>query len=77
MFGNLVNVEKNVGYYESLARIGGGILLISMAAFYGDGKGDWIGWIGLVPLFSGVIGFCPVYKMLGINTCGSDDGKKK
>jgi hypothetical protein len=27
-------------------------------------------WIGLVPLITGLVGFCPLYRVLGINTCG-------
>ena len=30
--------------------------------------GAW-GWIGVVPLLTGVVGFCPVYPLLGLNTC--------
>jgi len=76
MFNFLIPVERNVGLFESLARIGGGILLISMAAFYGDSKGDWIGWIGFIPLFTGIVGFCPFYKAIGMNTCSTDTAKK-
>jgi hypothetical protein len=31
--------------------------------------GPW-GWIGLVPLATAAIGWCPLYTVLGINTCG-------
>jgi hypothetical protein len=27
------------------------------------------GWVGLVPLATGLVGFCPLYSILGINTC--------
>ena len=77
MFGNAFNLERNVGFYEGLARIGGGILLISMAAFYGDSKGDWVGWIGFYPLATGILGFCPAYKAIGMNSCCADETKKK
>ncbi|MGD8920605.1 MAG: DUF2892 domain-containing protein [Gammaproteobacteria bacterium] len=44
-----------------------GALLLSLA-FVGP-KTAW-GWIGVVPLATGLIGNCPVYSIFGINTCG-------
>jgi hypothetical protein len=29
----------------------------------------WIAWIGLVPLVTGVVGNCPAYRLLGLNSC--------
>jgi hypothetical protein len=33
------------------------------------GTVGWWGWIGIVPLGTALVGFCPLYPLLGINTC--------
>ncbi|MGQ8367093.1 YgaP family membrane protein [Glaciecola sp. 1036] len=43
-----------------------GIALLSLV-FFGP-QTPW-GWIGIVPLLTGIVGFCPLYKIFGINTC--------
>ncbi len=59
---------KNVGSYDRPLRIIVGIVLIALV-FVGP-KTPW-GWLGLIPLVTGLIGFCPLYKIFGINTCPS------
>jgi hypothetical protein len=44
----------------------GGLVLIALAAT--STVGVW-GWLGLVPLATGLVGWCPHYSLLGINTC--------
>lgn len=56
----------NVGSLDKVLRIVAGLILIALV-FVGP-QTPW-GWIGLVPLVTGLIGFCPLYKILGINTC--------
>lgn len=56
----------NEGNTDRALRIIVGLVLIALT-FVGP-KSAW-GWVGLVPLLTGVFGFCPVYKLLGINTC--------
>lgn len=60
-------MTRNVGSVDRVIRIVVGLGLISLA-FWGP-KTMW-GWIGLVPLFTAVVGWCPPYALLGINTCG-------
>ncbi len=60
-------MTRNVGSIDRVLRIIVGLGLISLA-FWGP-KTMW-GWIGLVPLFTAVVGWCPPYALLGINTCG-------
>ena len=43
-----------------------GLALITMAAT--GTVGMW-GWIGIIPLLTGLVGFCPTYTIMGINTC--------
>ncbi|MBS0466833.1 MAG: DUF2892 domain-containing protein [Proteobacteria bacterium] len=57
---------KNVGGLDRGLRIIAGLVLIALAA---TGTVGWWGWIGVVPLLTGLIGGCPAYALLGINTC--------
>lgn len=58
---------KNEGNLDRGLRIIAGLVLISLV-FVGP-QTLW-GWVGLVPLVTGVLGNCPAYSLLGINTCG-------
>lgn len=57
---------KNIGFIDKLIRVGLGTCLLSMV-FIGP-QSTW-GWLGLIPLFTGLINFCPLYRLLGISTC--------
>jgi Protein of unknown function (DUF2892) len=59
-------MTSNVGGIDRILRIGAGVVLLGLAAT--GTVGAW-GWIGVVPLLTGAIGFCPVYPLLGLNTC--------
>ncbi|MNN93822.1 hypothetical protein D3C81_2123460 [compost metagenome] len=59
-------MKSNVGGIDRVLRILVGIVLIALAVT--DTVGWW-GWLGLVPLFTGVVGFCPLYPILGLSTC--------
>ncbi len=56
---------KNAGSIDRAIRIIIGAALIVGALM---GYGVWM-WIGVVPLVTGLVGFCPAYKLLGMNTC--------
>jgi Protein of unknown function (DUF2892) len=56
----------NVGNFDRIIRISLGIILIAMV-FVGP-KSAW-GWVGLVPLFTGLVRWCPAYLPFGFNTC--------
>ncbi|MYM54108.1 YgaP family membrane protein [Thalassovita mangrovi] len=56
---------KNVGAIDKVLRIVVGALLIIGALM---GYGVWM-WIGVIPLVTGLLGTCPIYSILGINTC--------
>ncbi|WP_018413101.1 YgaP family membrane protein [Methyloversatilis thermotolerans] len=60
-------MKSNVGGIDKILRIVVGIALIALAAM--GTIGVW-GYIGVVPLLTGLFNFCPVYPLLGINTCG-------
>lgn len=62
-------MTSNVGGIDKILRIAVGILLIVLALI--GTIGAW-GWIGMLPLATGLFNFCPAYRLLGINT-----GKRK
>lgn len=59
-------MDKNEGGLDRTLRIVVGIALLALV-FVGP-QTPW-GWIGLVPLATGLIGWCPAYRLLGISTC--------
>lgn len=59
-------MKSNVGGIDRLLRIVAGLVLIALVAT--GTVGPW-GWIGVVPLLTGLIGFCPLYPLLGVSTC--------
>jgi hypothetical protein len=59
-------MKSNVGGIDRGLRIVAGILLIALAAT--GTVGLW-GWIGIIPLATGLISFCPLYTLLGFSTC--------
>ena len=61
---------QNVGGIDKVLRIVVGLALIAIV-FVGP-QTPW-GWIGLVPLVTGLFGFCPAYKLIGLNTCPVSD----
>lgn len=61
-------MKTNVGGIDKIARILIGALLIVLALT--GTIGAW-GWIGVIPLATGLLNFCPLYSLLGINTCKS------
>ncbi|WP_426138147.1 YgaP family membrane protein [Psychrobacter sp. TWR1-1-1] len=58
-------MEINIGSTERLLRIIAGVVIIGLGLYFQS----WWGVIGLVPLLTGFFRFCPLYKMLGMNTC--------
>lgn len=59
-------MKANVGSIDRIARILIGLVLIALTLT--GSIGVW-GWIGIVPLATAAIGFCPLYRVLGMSTC--------
>ena len=59
-------MTKNIHNIERAVRIIVGLIIISLV-FIGP-QSNW-GWLGLIPLATGLTGWCPPYALLGINTC--------
>ena len=58
---------KNEGKLDRTLRVVAGLGILSLV-FVGP-QTAW-GWVGVVPLVTGLVGNCPLYSILGINTCG-------
>jgi len=59
-------MTANVGTVDRTLRVIVGLVLLGLTL--GGQIGMW-GWIGVVPLITAAIGFCPLYTVLGMNTC--------
>ena len=60
-------MQVNVGTADKIIRVVIGIALLTYA-YLGQGQARWIGLIGIVPILTAVISFCPLYAMLGVKT---------
>ncbi len=65
--------ENNVGLWDRILRIVIGVALIAAFFFMPQWVSDptawrWALWIGVLPLASGLAGFCPVYRWLGYDS---------
>ena len=59
-------MARNEGSIDRILRVILGAVLIALV-FVGP-RTPW-GWVGLVPLITGLVGMCPLYAVLGIRTC--------
>lgn len=59
-------MAKNVGGIDRIARVVLGLALLALV-FVGP-QTPW-GWVGLVPLVTGLASWCPLYTVLGFNAC--------
>ncbi|EYC49865.1 membrane protein [Hylemonella gracilis str. Niagara R] len=64
-------MKRNVGGIDRALRITVGLVLIVLAL---TGVVGWWGWLGLLPLATGLMGWCPPYSLLGWNTCANKSG---
>ena len=68
-------MTTNVGFADRVVRVLIGLALLSLL-FLLDGGARWFGLIGLVPIATALIGWCPAYAPFGINT-GARHGSAK
>jgi hypothetical protein len=71
--GTELTMELNVGLVDRAIRIIGGLGLIVLALV--GVIGPW-GYIGVLPLLTGLMRVCPAYALLNIDTCGASKGGK-
>ena len=63
-------MNTNMGPIDRAVRVVLGLILIAFAIPIGVPATEWgwIGWIGIVPILTALVGFCPLYALLGIST---------
>jgi DUF2892 family protein len=59
-------MKRNEGNLDRILRIILGVVLLALV-FVGP-QTPW-GWVGIIPLATGLVGFCPIYRILGLSTC--------
>ena len=59
-------MKANVGTIDRVIRVVLGLVLIALV-FVGP-QTPW-GWVGIIPLVTGLISTCPLYSILGLSTC--------
>ena len=62
-------MKCNVGKTEQIIRIGGGVIILGLGLYYSS----WWGLIGILPIITGSIRYCPVSAILGVSTCDGKD----
>ncbi|TLU83287.1 MAG: DUF2892 domain-containing protein [Chlorobium sp.] len=60
-------MKKNMGKTDRIIRAIIGMVVLALGVVYHN----WWGAIGLIPFITALIGFCPLYTIFGIKTCGS------
>jgi hypothetical protein len=71
--GETMNMQSNVGKTDAVIRyIIGAILLL--AAILVDSPWRWLGLIGIIPIVTAAVNFCPVWRLFGINTQEHEHG---
>jgi hypothetical protein len=69
-------MKTNVGGIDKVLRILAGIVLLALVFVLRSEDGLWLwGLIGIVPLATGLMGWCPAYSILGMNTCPMKEKK--
>lgn len=56
---------KNVGSIDKIIRIIAGLVAIGVGFYFNS----WWGTVGIVPIFTALMGWCPAYTLFGIKTC--------
>ena len=59
-------MRSNVGGVDRILRAVAGLVVLSLVFV---GPQSWWGLLGLIPLVTAVVGFCPAYPLLGVSTC--------
>lgn len=61
-------MNLNMGQTDRVLRIAAGVALL-LSYFVLQGEWRWLALIGLVPLLTGLVRWCPAYALLGLDTC--------
>jgi hypothetical protein len=66
-------MSKNVGSIDRILRVVFGLALLAFAFFSGH-QYAWIGYIGIVPLLTAAMSWCPLYTIFGVSSCPVKQG---
>ncbi|CCQ72444.1 DUF2892 domain-containing protein [Magnetospira sp. QH-2] len=66
-------MPHNVGFLDGFLRVLVGGLLLTFAAVAEGVSYRWVGLIGIVPVLTTMLGWCPAYSILGIKTCPASE----
>jgi hypothetical protein len=61
-------MKANVGGIDRILRIVVGLVLLAAVVLL-EGNARWFGLIGIVPLLTGIFGYCPAYVLFGFSSC--------
>jgi hypothetical protein len=66
-----MSMANNIGGIDRVLRIIIGLVLIAYAIPLGFSVTgwNWVGWIGVIPLLTAIVGNCPLYSLIGVSTC--------
>ena len=67
-------MKVNEGTVDRVVRVVFGLALLSLF-FFAQGALAYVGLVGVVPLITGIAGHCPLYSVLGVDTCPVDKVK--
>jgi len=58
-------MKKNIGRTDKYIRIIGGVVILLLGIYFRS----WLGLLGFIPLVLAFMGWCPIYTLLGVDTC--------
>ena len=58
-------MKKNIGTVDRTLRVVAGLSIIGLGIFYGN----WLGVVGVIPLVTATLGWCPAYVPFGFSSC--------
>jgi len=61
-------MKCNVGKADKIVRVLLGLVIIALGIYFNS----WLGAIGIIPLFTAAIGWCPIYLPFGLTTCSTE-----
>jgi Protein of unknown function (DUF2892) len=68
------DMAGNVGMLDRVIRVAIGAGLIWFAWRHPEVPWSSLGWIGVIPIATGLLGTCPLYSILGVSTCAANAG---
>lgn len=65
-------MKANVGGIDRTLRVIAGLAMLGLL-YFGEGNLKWLGLVGVVLIATGLLRFCPLYPLFGINTCDKNN----